>query len=323
MTKNQLFFTQLLFFLLLTSWSHSVSATCQIIEEKVNSVTLSLNGNTVVLMGWEHIVDEENSYLKDLLLDQVVALENGDSCVNIKLNLQNAIVSLPSPFKNFNEMYSALDNPMNKYKHAKIAIEMTPNELREHLSAIQKFQDKIKTLQNQCEENEDEVSAITNVLFGPEYGISQKYSAPLVSVENQIIKDESAKAFASPELDSFDYNNPAITSDGQNAIDEIRQSIMELKYPDEATIDRVISFENDPAKKQLLKKDLEYSLNIGLSQIQGAFRRNTAIAMELSKFSDPVILPIGFRHVIDLKDQLLHLCEISKIESQPTFPPAQ
>lgn len=52
-----------------------------------------------------------------------------------------------------------------------------------------------------------------------------------------------------------------------------------------------------------------------MNQIRGAYRRNSAIAEALIHSKSPVVLPIGFRHVNDLKEQMINLCKTATANS--------
>lgn len=129
-----------------------------------------------------------------------MAFEQGSSCNEVKVNLQDAIAALPSPFASYNQMNAVLTATATSLKGTKIAIEMTSSELRDHLEGIKRFEDSIRSIGTECESIAQELLTIANVLYGPEYRVSQSFSIPLVAVENQEIKNENGKAFENSEL---------------------------------------------------------------------------------------------------------------------------
>lgn len=289
--------------------SDMTMAACSSSDLGNSRVDLNLNGTIVVLLGWEHITDQETEVLVETLERGILGNGDAKSCGETNQDLDFVVAQMPSTFNNYSTILIQIEEFVNNHEGAQIAIEMTPEELRSHYDGIARFNNKISRLKGPCDKDfQVTTQKILDVLYGPEYKVAIGKAIPLTPVEDQDIKNENAKAFANPDTDTFDFENPQISVDGLAAIDQIRTSIMNQTYPSQELLDRVVEFESDPVKRKGLKSELASSVRRGWEQIVGAYRRNDAIANKLLEANTPKILPIGFRHVEDLKEKLLKKC---------------
>lgn len=212
----------------------------------------------------------------------------------------------------YDEVYPVVDQFVQDHPNSQIAIEMTERELESHLFEIETFDVGTASLQNSCTTDfQNKVQRILALLFGPEVMVSRNHSVVLIAAEDQEVKDQAARVFETEHLDTFDFDNPRFFFDNVLAIEQIRDLLMQEIYPSEEHLDRVVAFEPDLDLRRELKAELRFSVERGLEMIQGAYRRNAAIAERLLQDDLPKVMPIGWRHVHDLKLKLLERCELA------------
>ncbi len=281
-------------------------AKCEITELGPNSFSMATNKSTVTVLGWTHITEESSVHLIRGLRSEISSSSEGVSCSQIEKNLKTIISSHQTEFEQYSQMQTTLMELAQKNSDTKIAVEQTPIQLRSHQVGIQTFRLKLKPLAKRCSSVADELNVMISILFGPDHQVAADLNRQVVPVESEEIKNNNYLDFQVPE--TFDYENQSITADGQEAISLIRSSILSLKSADESLIDRVVAFEKNPGKKAELKRNLQLSIDRWINIMKGAYERNTFIARQLLKSEEPIILPIGYLHVNNLREQLRQMC---------------
>jgi hypothetical protein len=281
-------------------------AKCEIKELGLNSFSLTTDRSTITVLGWKHITDETSADLLRGLRSEISKSSEGVSCSQIEKNLKTIISSQRTVLDHYNSMQTTLLELAQINADTRIGVEQTPQQLRSHQVGIESLRLMNKPLTHQCPSVADELELITSLLYGPDHQVAANLNLKVVPVESDEIKNKNYLDFQVPE--TFDSDNPRITTDGQEAIFHIRSSILSLRTPDESLINRVVAYETNQVKRAELKKNLRFSINRWIRIMEGAYERNTFIAQQLLKSEAPVVLPIGYLHIDNLREQLSQMC---------------
>ncbi len=298
-------FTWTLILSLLVCFNQSY-AVCELLEEGQDRFTLKTEKSLITVLGWEHIVYEEAT---DLLKGLLSFTDSKDSCAAIDVSLQSLVKENIEFFTDYGKNYQLLTAQMLEIPYHFMAVEQTPEQHESHKEGDIKLITLLTPLTNRCPDLKSKFEAILKVFKGPDHVLAAERGMNILPTESEKLKLENELDFEEDKLDRFDFDNPAITSDGVLAIKEIRKEIFKLKYPNQKLIDRVISFETNLTIKKYLRIDLEYALQKALRKIQGAYRRNSFMASKLLMAEASVIYPIGVLHVNDLRNQMLQMCK--------------
>jgi hypothetical protein len=295
--------------LIVSFFTISAYSNCVTTTLSDNHKELVIHGQKVVLLGWEHITDEESNLALSALVESLEIYATTQSCTNSAKPFDTFLRQYPHLLSNYELVYSNIKNFIENNANASIGVEQTEAELQNHSIGLSQIYAVTQQLRQNCpSEDLTGLNKFIQIISGPDHYAAASEAILLIALENQAIKDKNRIDFENEHLDTFDYDNPAITDDGQKAIVQIREAILNQSFPTDDLLYRVIAFETDKLQIQKLFNELKFSIQRGWNQIQGAFERNQAMVEKILEIQRPMIIPIGFYHVNDLETQILNAC---------------
>jgi hypothetical protein len=298
-------------FALLLAWAKPIYALdlCEAQYLNDREAKLRIGSSNINIIGWEHLDDRSGEYLVEGMKIVFESAKTG-KCSEAISRANSILNDLTTDFQNAKWVFDRLSFLNGELPLANIGVEMTPAELQSQWQLNIRINEVFTELQNLCDPAlQGLLASLRMMLPGPEFEFHRLHeNISIEALEDQAAKDANENDFAGEELDTFDYANPAMTSQAQMAIDSIRQSIMKQRFPSESLIQAAVAFEKNSASRSKLEAELRYSITKGMRIIKGAYKRNINIATKLLRLQGNIALPIGFRHVDHLVDEILRQC---------------
>ena len=283
---------------------------CNATDFSPTSFLIKSGNRNIFILGWEHLVDSESSILIEGF-DQADEQASSGDCSGALMTAKATMLALDKETSAASAMVATLRSIDKVVGLESIGVEMTPIELADETSRLNRIDARALKLRQLCgEASLPYVAKYLLIVPGPEFRMEHESGEqiPTIATEDEKLKAENGKDFEPDGQVEFDFTNPKITFEGRSAIEKMRRLIAADAFPDADLVAAVVAFEESPSRRAKLVKDLNHSIGRALKQNRGLKLRNVAIAASLLRTSGNVAMPIGWSHVDDLKREILRQC---------------
>lgn len=276
---------------------------------RVNNYTAVVQSgtNVVSIIGWAHLDDDEMSRFKAKLNEALTAARARD-CAKTNQKLNEIFADFADPLKMQNYVVTMLDAIQTVAPIETLGVELTPFELRQSLNQLKTSGAKFDEIHAACE-SMAHGKEIRELLEGPEVTFASGHGglSILLPLEDEKAKAENAESFR--EKIPFNDRDPRIDKSSKKALEELWSLILSQKRPKDSLFDRGVAFAKSREEYTRLKADLKTTYDILFRRIHGAYVRNTFIARNALEAKKSMAIVVGYNHVEDLANQLVHQCK--------------